>query len=53
MSARFADTDRIPLPPDWGGYLIAADEVEFWQGRENRVHNRVRVIGERVERLQP
>ncbi|ODR10627.1 pyridoxamine 5'-phosphate oxidase [Mycolicibacillus koreensis] len=53
VSARFADTDRIPLPPDWGGYRIAADEVEFWQGRENRVHNRVRVIGERVERLQP
>jgi pyridoxamine 5'-phosphate oxidase len=27
--------------------------VEFWQGRENQVHNRVRVIGGRVERLQP
>ncbi len=53
VSARFADTDPIPLPPGWGGYRIAADEVEFWQGRENRVHNRIRVIGERVERLQP
>jgi len=27
--------------------------VEFWQGRENRVHNRIRVVGGRVERLQP
>jgi len=27
--------------------------VEFWQGRENRVHNRIRVTGSRIERLQP
>jgi pyridoxamine 5'-phosphate oxidase len=27
--------------------------VEFWQGRENRLHNRIRVTGDRVERLQP
>jgi pyridoxamine 5'-phosphate oxidase len=50
---RFADVESIPVPPDWGGYLIAADVVEFWQGRENRVHNRIRVSGGRVERLQP
>ncbi|MCV7315288.1 pyridoxamine 5'-phosphate oxidase [Mycolicibacillus parakoreensis] len=53
VAARFADTDRIPLPPGWGGYQVSADEVEFWQGRENRVHNRIRMIGDRVERLQP
>lgn len=53
VTARFADDERVPRPPDWGGYVIAADEVEFWQGRENRVHNRIRVIGGRVERLQP
>ncbi len=53
VTARFADTDHIPVPPNWGGYRIAADVVEFWQGRENRVHNRIRVIGGRVERLQP
>ena len=51
--ARFADSECIPVPPNWGGYLIAPDVVEFWQGRENRVHNRIRVIGARVERLQP
>jgi pyridoxamine 5'-phosphate oxidase len=53
VTARFADFERVPVPPNWGGYLIAPDLVEFWQGRENRVHNRIRVIGGRVERLQP
>ena len=32
------------MPPNWGGYLIAPEVVEFWQGRENRVHNRIRVL---------
>lgn len=53
VTARFADSESVPVPPDWGGYLIAPDVVEFWQGRENRVHNRIRVIGSRIERLQP
>jgi pyridoxamine 5'-phosphate oxidase len=53
VTARFADDERVPVPPGWGGYLIAPEVVEFWQGRENRVHNRIRVIGGRVERLQP
>lgn len=53
VTARFADDERIPVPPSWGGYVIAPEVVEFWQGRENRVHNRIRVIGSRVERLQP
>ncbi|KZS60542.1 pyridoxamine 5'-phosphate oxidase [Mycobacterium kansasii] len=53
VTARFADAERIPVPPDWGGYLIGPEVVEFWQGRENRVHNRIRVIGGHIERLQP
>lgn len=53
VTARFADSERVPVPPGWGGYLIAPEQVEFWQGRENRLHNRIRVIGDRVERLQP
>ncbi|PJE23204.1 MAG: pyridoxamine 5'-phosphate oxidase [Mycobacterium sp.] len=52
-TARFADTEQIPVPPNWGGYLIAPEVVEFWQGRENRLHNRIRVIDGQVERLQP
>jgi pyridoxamine 5'-phosphate oxidase len=53
VTARFEDLEAVPVPPNWGGYVIAPDVVEFWQGRENRVHNRIRVTGERVERLQP
>lgn len=53
VTARFADLDEVPVPPNWGGYLVAPDVVEFWQGRENRVHNRIRVIEGCVERLQP
>ncbi|OBG70366.1 pyridoxamine 5'-phosphate oxidase [Mycobacterium sp. E3298] len=53
VTARFADQDQIPVPPGWGGYLLAPESVEFWQGRENRLHNRIRVAGARVERLQP
>lgn len=47
----------IPVPPHWGGLLVRPDVVEFWQGRANRMHNRIRtstVDGHRiVERLQP
>jgi pyridoxamine 5'-phosphate oxidase len=57
VTERFAGVDEVPVPPNWGGYLIEPDVVEFWQGRENRVHNRIRVTGATgsviVERLQP
>ncbi|OCB28960.1 pyridoxamine 5'-phosphate oxidase [Mycobacterium malmoense] len=53
VTARFADSEPVPVPPGWGGYLLAPESVEFWQGRENRLHNRIRVTGGRVERLQP
>ncbi|TGD87470.1 pyridoxamine 5'-phosphate oxidase [Mycolicibacterium sp. CH28] len=63
VTERFAGEERVPVPPHWGGYRIAADIVEFWQGRENRVHNRIRVSTGaagpaasgtgRIERLQP
>ncbi|WP_280234858.1 pyridoxamine 5'-phosphate oxidase [Nocardia cyriacigeorgica] len=56
-TARFAGVDAIPVPPHWGGYLLRPDEVEFWQGRQGRLHNRIRVDvdGDRmtVQRLQP
>ena len=53
VTERFAQDEHVPVPPHWGGYRIAPDEVEFWQGREDRLHNRIRVVGGRVERLQP
>ncbi|MGW0183664.1 pyridoxamine 5'-phosphate oxidase [Nocardia sp. NPDC003345] len=56
-TARFAETAEIPVPPHWGGYLLRPDEVEFWQGRRGRLHNRivVRIDGPEmtVLRLQP
>ena len=53
VTGRFADHEQVPVPPHWGGYRIAPEIIEFWQGRENRIHNRIRVTGDRVERLQP
>jgi pyridoxamine 5'-phosphate oxidase len=53
VTDRFADSESVPVPPAWGGYLIAPEVVEFWQGREDRLHNRIRVVGGNVERLQP
>jgi pyridoxamine 5'-phosphate oxidase len=56
MQARFPDDD-IPLPPHWGGYRLVADAVEFWKGREHRLHDRLRYTraaeGWSVERLWP
>jgi pyridoxamine 5'-phosphate oxidase len=39
---RFADRDQVPLPPHWGGIRIKPVSVEFWQGRQNRLHDRLR-----------
>jgi pyridoxamine 5'-phosphate oxidase len=37
--ARFGDGD-VPLPDHWGGYRLVPAELEFWQGRESRLHDR-------------
>ncbi len=46
-----------PLPPHWGGFRLAPDELEFWQGRESRLHDRLQYrrdeTGWTIERLSP
>lgn len=32
---------QIPLPPDWGGFILVPEYFEFWQGRESRLHDRI------------
>ncbi|MGW4401668.1 pyridoxamine 5'-phosphate oxidase [Amycolatopsis nivea] len=57
IERRFGDVEQIPAPPHWGGWRIRPDFVEFWQGREDRMHDRLRFHrthdGWHVERLAP
>jgi pyridoxamine 5'-phosphate oxidase len=56
LSRRYEGRD-VPRPPHWGGYRVTPSLVELWQGRENRMHDRLRYTLDdgvwRIERIAP
>jgi pyridoxamine 5'-phosphate oxidase len=57
INRQFADAEQIPVPPHWGGWRIRPQTVEFWQGRRDRMHDRLVFVltGDdwKVRRLAP
>jgi len=53
---QYADTE-VPMPKQWGGYLVQPTSIEFWQGRESRLHDRLEYVkqdsGWKLQRLSP
>ena len=59
LAERYPEGEDVPAPPQWGGFRVRPESVEFWQGRENRLHDRLRYVraesgeGWGVQRLCP
>jgi pyridoxamine 5'-phosphate oxidase len=57
LERRWPEGTTVPMPSFWGGYLVRHESIEFWQGRENRLHDRLRYHRDGghwiVERLAP
>jgi pyridoxamine 5'-phosphate oxidase len=56
LEAKYDDRD-VPCPPHWGGYRVKPATIEFWQGRNDRLHDRLRYVADGdgwvIERLSP
>ena len=44
LEAKYPEGTKIPMPNNWGGYLITVKSMEFWQGRRSRLHDRLRFV---------
>jgi pyridoxamine 5'-phosphate oxidase len=56
--ATYFESEDVPIPQFWGGYSLFPDSIEFWQGRPNRLHDRLRYrrkdeSGWEIDRLSP